>query len=189
MEKLTRRSALKRFGVLAGSVGLPSSVLAGVLQGPRGGGGRPVAGSQPGPARVVAGTAQLFVVYGSGLHTVGRPARTAGDQEMARGDLAVQEDGHAVGSFLSMSTLVDAPSHLRPSVGFLAVHTFSLPGGTIVGTGVVGHDGSGAMAVTGGTGTFHGARGSYRVSHMEGSLGAGRAVYTFSLLAPEVSDG
>ncbi len=84
-----------------------------------------------------------------------------------------------------MATLLDAPSRFHPSVGSLAVQTFSLPDGKIVGTGNIDHDGSGTLVVTGGTGAFHGARGSYAVTQSVNSFGGGQAVYTFTLLIPE----
>jgi hypothetical protein len=172
MEKLSRRTALKGLGVLAGGIGASSAGIA-------------IAGEAGAvPLSAVEGTRAL-TLHGSGLRTVGRSGRTSGDQVLLRGDLSFRVGGAIAGSFFSIATLLDTPGRFRPSVGSLAVQTFSLQDGKIVGTGDIDHDGSGTLVVTGGTGAFHGARGSYTASQAVNSFGGGHAVYTFTLLIPE----
>ncbi|HXW79849.1 MAG TPA: hypothetical protein VEJ84_10140 [Acidimicrobiales bacterium] len=173
MEKLSRRSALKGIGMLAGGTVVSSTGLS-------------VASGSAGavePRAMDGGT--TFVVFASGLRAVGRPGRAAGDHVVTRGDLSLEEGGAVVGRFLSTATLLDTPSRFRLSSGSLAVQTFSLEQGDIVGTGTLNHEGTGTLAVTGGTGAFNGARGSYTVIQDGGSFGGGHAVYTFTLLTPE----
>jgi hypothetical protein len=173
MEKLSRRSALKGIGMLASATAVSSAGLS-------------VASDAAGAAEPQAMEgATTLVLFGNGLRAVGRSGRAAGDHVVTRGDLSFVESGPVVGRFLATATLLDTPSRFRPSFGSLAVQTFSLEEGDIVGTGAVNHDGTGTLAVTGGTGAFHGARGSYQVSHAGGSFGAGHAVYAFTLLTPE----
>jgi hypothetical protein len=173
MEKLSRRSALKGIGMLAGGTVVSSAGLS-VTSGTAG-------AAEP---RTIEGHTTL-VLFGSGLRPVGRPGRAAGDHVVTRGDLSFEDGGAVAGRFLATATLLDTPSRFRPSSGSLAVQTFSLEQGDIVGTGTLNHDGTGVLAVTGGTGAFHGVRGSYNVSQAGGSLGGGHAVYTFTLLTPE----
>jgi hypothetical protein len=172
MEKLSRRSALKGIGMLAGGT-VVSSAGVSIPNGTAG-------ATEP---RAIEGVKTL-VLFGSRLRVVA-PGRAPGDQVVTLGDLSLKESGAIVGRFVATSTLLDRPSRFRPSAGSLAVQTFSLEEGDIVGTGTMKHDGTSTLAVTGGTGAFHGARGSYTVSHAGGSLGGGRAVYTFTLLTPE----
>lgn len=172
MKTLSRRSALKGLGVLAGGIGVSSAGIA-------------FAGGDHGPETSPVQESRSLVLYGSDLRKVGRAGRVAGEQLLIEGDLLMAIGGASVGRFFSTSTLLDTPSRFRPSVGSLALQTFSLHDGNLVGTGTLDHDGTGALAVTGGTGAFHGARGSYQVSQAVGSFGGGHAIYTFTLLTSE----
>jgi hypothetical protein len=173
MEKLSRRSALKGIGILAGGTMVSSAGLS-VANG--------VAGATK-PRATEGGT--TLVVFASGIRPVGRPGRAAGDHVVTLGDLSFEEGGAVVGRFLATATLLDTPSRFRPSSGSLAVQTFSLEQGDLVGTGTLSHEGTGTLAITGGTGAYHGARGSYTVSSASGTFGGAHAVYAFTLLTPE----
>ncbi len=69
----------------------------------------------------------------------------------------------------------------------LQSHTFVLPSGTLTGTGVLTSAGVGDFPVTGGTGAYHGAQGSYSVRQDTDSLNGGSATYSFSLLPRKVA--
>ncbi len=172
MEKLSRRTALKGLGVLAGGIGASSAGIA-------------IAGEAGGVPTGAVESSRALTLHGTGLRTVGRAGRTPGDQELVSGDLSFSVDGPIAGRVSSIASLLDTPSRFRPSLGSLAVQTFSLPDGKIVGTGNIDHDGSGTLVVTGGTGAFHGARGSYSVTQAVNAFGGGHAVYTFTLLIRE----
>jgi hypothetical protein len=90
------------------------------------------------------------------------------------------------GEFLATYHRVNTPGKVADhEPGSLEQHTFILPDGNIFGTGVSASstDGEGQFAVIGGTGRYHGARGSYvaRQSHVDFG-GNGAATFTFTLV-------
>jgi len=90
------------------------------------------------------------------------------------------------GEFLATYHRINTPGKVAAhEPGSLEQHTFILPEGTIFGTGVstAGMDGDGQFAIIGGTGRYHGARGSYvaRQSHVDFG-GNGVATFTFTLV-------
>ncbi len=133
MKTLSRRSALKGLGVLAGGIGVSSAGIA-------------FAGGDHGPETSPVQESRSLVLYGSDLRKVGRAGRVAGEQLLIEGDLLMAIGGASVGRFFSTSTLLDTPSRFRPSVGQLwRSRTFSLHDGNLVGTGTLDHDGTGAL--------------------------------------------
>ena len=69
-------------------------------------------------------------------------------------------------------------------------HLFVLADGQIVGVGSVGRDGVGSFAVTGGTGRFDGASGSYTTTYEDDPVdGVGAASFTFQLTTASVRNG
>jgi hypothetical protein len=98
MEKLSRRTALKGLGVLAGGIGASSAGIA-------------IAGEAGAvPLSAVEGTRAL-TLHGSGLRTVGRSGRTSGDQVLLRGDLSFRVGGGHRREFLFHR---NAARHARP---------------------------------------------------------------------------
>lgn len=90
------------------------------------------------------------------------------------------------GEFLATYHRVNTPGKVADhEAGSLEQHTFILSEGTIFGTGVSTSslDGEGQFAIIGGTGRYHGARGSYvaRQSHADFG-GNGKATFTFTLI-------
>jgi hypothetical protein len=90
------------------------------------------------------------------------------------------------GEFFSTYHRVNTPGKVADhEPGSLEQHTFILADGIIFGTGVslAGMDGEGQFGVVGGTGRYHGARGSYvaRQSHADFG-GSGAATFTFTLV-------
>jgi hypothetical protein len=179
MQKFTRRSALKRLGVLAGGLGAGSGVLAAA--------GTPAGAAEPGPTGVGPGAVRrvTFKLLGRGLRSVGSATKAPGEQSVVRGELSSESDGAAIGTLVSAHTIVDSPSRFRSGVNVLAVQTFVLPAGTLVGTGTLDQFGNGDFAITGGTGTYHGARGSYTARQVADSFGGGTAEYTVNLMISE----
>lgn len=90
------------------------------------------------------------------------------------------------GDFFATYHRVNTPGKVADrEPGSLEQHTFILSEGTIFGTGVStsGMDGEGQFAIIGGTGRYHGARGSYvaRQSHVDFG-GDGNATFKFTLI-------
>ncbi len=164
MERLSRRSALRSFGLVAGGAGAVAPFVGG--------------GSA---AAAVVGSRSL-TLFGSGLRVLGpKTKRLPGSQVVVVGALALAPGAEPVGELVIHSTLLAAPSLLDPGAGALETDTFILPGGTLVGTGVLHQNGTGLFAVTGGTGEFAGARGSYTVTQDVDAFAGGTAQYTFTL--------
>jgi hypothetical protein len=92
--------------------------------------------------------------------------------------------------FASYFSLPEASSGGR--FASLEHHTFTLAGGSIMGTGATrpGLDSEDEFAIVGGTGRYAGARGTYivRQSHQEFG-GDGTAVITFKLLTEASAHG
>ena len=87
------------------------------------------------------------------------PAR--GERHTVVAELLEHPGGAPVGELYGAGFTVHGPSaRAATGVDTLELHTFRLPGGTIVGTGT-GNAGDGEFAVVGGTGRWLGARGSY----------------------------
>jgi hypothetical protein len=111
----------------------------------------------------------------------------AGIRMMAKAEIVSGSSKNLkVGEFFATYHRVNAPgkvAHHEP--GSLEQHTFILPEGTIFGSGVSssGVDGEGQFAIIGGTGRYHGARGSYvaRQSHVDFG-GNGDATFNFTLI-------
>lgn len=145
---------------------------------------RPAAGE---PVRAGA-----MVLYGRHWHIDSRDIRKgqqppAGVRMLVRGDLMDQpKGGRAVGQFFATYYRLNTPGKvagLEP--GSLELHTFVFPDGTLIGSGVApaAHGSEAQFALVGGTGRFHGARGSYsaRQNHLELG-GDGTATFTLTLI-------
>lgn len=102
----------------------------------------------------------------------------AGDPVSLHGVLA--EGSSATGEFLAHGTALGRPdrTHARPVS--MQTQLFTLADGTITGMGTVDSHGAGTFTITGGTGTYAHARGSYtstqHPNHTRG--GSGRFVFT-----------
>jgi hypothetical protein len=172
----SRRDLLKSsLGIAAGAVGLGAAGRA--LRH-----GSPAAatpGSKPPASLTILG--RNWHVTTEGREPGDRPA--AGDRTNVSGEL-VDAGGRKVGEFFGSATHVDSPFEQGPPAGMtLQTHTFRLADGTIHGTGTVSQeDGDTVFAVVGGTGRYHGIRGSYvaRQQPIEHG-GDGSAVFTLTL--------
>lgn len=111
----------------------------------------------------------------------------AGVRMTARAEIvSASSKNKKVGEFLATYHRVSNPGKAAAhEPGSLEHHTFILPEGTIFGTGVstAGTEGEGQFAILGGTGRYHGARGSYtaRQSHVDFG-GNGAATFTLTLI-------
>jgi hypothetical protein len=111
----------------------------------------------------------------------------AGVRMTARAEIvAGSSKNQKLGEFFSTYHRVNTPGKVGDhEPGSLEQHTFILADGTLFGTGVSasGMDGEGQFAIVGGTGRYHGARGSYvaRQSHADFG-GSGAATFTFTLV-------
>ena len=111
----------------------------------------------------------------------------AGMRMTARAEIvSASSKNQKCGEFLATYHRVSNPGKVADhEPGSLEQHTFILPEGTIFGTGVSvsALDGEGQFAIVGGTGRYHGARGSYitRQSHVDFG-GDGSATFTFTLI-------
>ena len=185
----TRREALKRgFLLIGAAVGVGTAGKA-VGAGIRGG---------PSAAEARGATARQLTLHGrqwhlssSGLKPGQLPDR--GHRLLGHGELIDGPDGETVGEFFATSFGVRSPSHAGPDgVASLELHTFNLPGGSIIGTGTAraALDAEDVFAIVGGTGEYVGARGSYVARQQPQELGGdGTARFTFTLITEEVSGG
>lgn len=116
----------------------------------------------------------------------GYTPRVVGATITTVGTLQAQPGGLAIGSFYSTGTILETPQ--RHSNGHGTVETQVLnfdadspEAGTLTGSGLVRHDGSGLFTITGGTGRFAGARGSYITRVYPNNGGHGTGTFTIDL--------
>jgi len=111
----------------------------------------------------------------------------AGVRMLARGEIMDKPSrGRKIGDFYATYYRLNNPGQAAAhEPGSLELHTFVFPEGTLVGSGVAtaAADSAGHFAIVGGTGRYHGARGSYvaRQSHADFG-GDGTATFTFTLI-------
>lgn len=111
----------------------------------------------------------------------------AGVRMLARADIVTDSSNDLkVGEFFASYYRLNAPGKVADhEPGSLEQHTFVLPEGNIFASGVAtsGRDTEGHFAITGGTGRYLGARGSYvaRQSHVDFG-GNGTATFTLTLI-------
>lgn len=111
----------------------------------------------------------------------------AGVRMLARADIVSDSSSSSkVGDFFSSYYRINAPGKVADhEPGSFEQHTFVFPEGNIFGSGVAtsGSDSEGQFAITGGTGRYLGARGSYmaRQSHVDFG-GNGAATFTLNLI-------
>jgi hypothetical protein len=167
MRGQNRRELLKGgFGLIAGAIGIGA-----------------VAGPADAGARTGATTLTLdgidVVLRVEGVAPGRRPQ--AGEQVTIHGHLA--RGGRLHGTFAARGTAIRVPS--TGEIATLEQHLFDLPEGTISGAGRRTGP-SGELAITGGTGRFAGARGTY-TAHLdpEGLGGDGTARFTFTFTNEE----
>jgi hypothetical protein len=111
----------------------------------------------------------------------------AGTRMLVRGEIFDKPSGgRKLGDFFATYYRLNTPGkapHQAP--GSLELHTFVFADGTLTGSGVANSalQSEGEFAITGGTGRFAGARGSYvaRQSHVELG-GNGTAIFTLTLI-------
>jgi hypothetical protein len=158
----SRRSLLKRGLVVAGgAVGLGAI------------------GSKEAQASLPIGRAVVLAGRQWRLETPGRrpgEALQPGDQSAVYGELFDRRNGRVLGQFHGTRLA------LQRNAG-LEVHTFVLPGGTLVGMGT-SLLGEAVFAVVGGTGRYAGAKGSYAaIQRLREFGGNGSAEFTVTLNA------
>lgn len=142
------------------------------------------------PAAPLGATSQAL--FGRNWRIASRDVRkgelpTEGVRMLIRGELFdARSGGRKVGDFFAtthrLGTLGKAPPD---APGSLELHTLVFPDGTLTGSGVASAaaDSVGEFAITGGTGRYLGARGSYRArqSHQEFG-GTGTADFALTLV-------
>jgi hypothetical protein len=90
-----------------------------------------------------------------------------------------------VGDFYASYLSVESPARAGDRITSLQQHTFSLPEGTIVGSGVATYDAESedTFAIVGGTGRYLGATGSYTARQRYRELGGnGTAEFRMTLI-------
>lgn len=183
----TRREALKRgFLLIGAAVGIGTAGKA-VVSGAR---------SAPGEAKGAA-TRQI-TLHGRQWHLSSSALKPGqlpdrGHRLLGHGELLDGPGGEKVGEFFATSFGLESPSRAGPDgMASLEVHTFNLPGGSIIGTGTAraALDADDVFAIVGGTGEYVGARGSYVARQQPQELGGdGTARFTLTLITEEVSVG
>jgi hypothetical protein len=177
-----RREALRRaFTFLGAAVGIgaASRNLTAASQ-------EPTREAEPGKGKQLVLQARFLRINSQDLRRGELPQ--AGVRMTARADIVSgsSKNQKKTGEFLATYHRVNTPGKVAAhEPGSLEQHTFILPEGTLFGTGVSvsDMDGEGQFAVVGGTGRYHGARGSYvaRQSHVDFG-GNGAATFTFTLV-------
>lgn len=173
-----RRDALKRgFALLGGAIGIGAASKS------------PVAAQERPPE--IKQSKQL-VLYARRLRIGSQDLRRgelpqSGIRMQANGEIIVSTSANQkVGDFFATYYRINNPGKVAAhEPGSLEQHTFVLPEGSIFGSGIgsSGTDSEGQFAITGGTGRYVGARGSYvaRQSHLDFG-GNGTATFTLTLI-------
>jgi hypothetical protein len=108
---------------------------------------------------------------------------------LAYGELYAADEDVKVGEFAATYFSLHQPS-AGGRLASLEQHVFTLPGGSILGSGITsaGFATEDEFAIAGGTGRYAGARGTYvvRQSHLEFG-GDGTAMITFRLMSEATS--
>jgi hypothetical protein len=187
-----RREALKYgLGMVGAAVGLGAAgkVLA----------AQPASEAEP---KQATSSGSQFVLYGAAWRIGSEDLRRgelprAGTRLIARGEILdkpaneksrqkAREKSQKVGDFFATYYQVNAPGKVAAhEPGSLELHTFVLPEGTILGSGLASAaaDSEGVFAIIGGTGRYLGARGSYVARQSYADFGGnGTASFTFNLL-------
>ncbi len=165
----SRRQMLKSsLALAAGAVGIGAARTA-------------LGGADPSAAVATGRPPRSLSLSARDLHAVvdARPAGhgpRAGDRTVLSGEL-VDADGTSLGRFLGIVTTFDATT----PASAVESHTFQLADGTLHGMGSSAPAGESMFAIVGGTGRYHGARGSYVARQTPVELGGdGSAAFTMT---------
>jgi len=186
----TRREALKRgLAVMGAAVGVGAA-------------GKTIVGTTHSTAVGSTSTngpkSEQLTIHGRQWHVSSTELRPGelpdrGHRLLGRGDLLDGPDGTKVGDFFATSFGIDSPGRAGPDgAATLELHTFNLPGGSIVGTGTAraALDAEDVFAIVGGTGRYVGARGSYVARQQPQEFGGdGTAQFTMTLITEEARNG
>ena len=136
-----------------------------------------------------SGPNQTFMLEGRGWHIYSRDIARGrlpegGERMLSYGELYAGEDAEKIGDFAA--TYFGLPRRAADGrLASLEQHVFTLPGGSLFGSGMTapGFATVDEFAIVGGTGKYAGARGTYvvRQSHLEFG-GDGTATITFNLM-------
>jgi hypothetical protein len=115
-----------------------------------------------------------------------------GDSVTLSGSLARVAGREPIGAFFGTSAHLDTPGHGPFAQTEMQFHSFALPEGNLFGMGAASRGGQGQFAITGGTGRFAGATGSYTAAQNPvevGGDGTARFQMTIKLAGEEGSHG
>ena len=173
-----RRDTLKGGFALLGAAGIGAATRTGFAMAPAR------------TAEIIAGVP--LVLHGVRWRLTSQDVRRGelpppGVRMLARGELMDKPSrGRKLGDFFATCVRLNTPGKVAPhEPGSLELHTFLFPDGSIVGSGVAsaGAESEGHFAIVGGTGRYHGARGSYVARQSHSDLGGdGTATFTFTLI-------
>ncbi|QWT23597.1 hypothetical protein KPL76_12940 [Subtercola sp. PAMC28395] len=139
------------------------------------------------PATAEPKQSDAIALEASAVQSLGDHApRPVGASVTLTGYLHDQPGGPVTGSFYSLGTVLSLPqrgdnSHATVETQVLSFDEGTARAGTITGSGLVRHDGSGHFTVTGGTGRFSGVRGSYTTTLHPNSGGRGTGAFSIVL--------
>jgi hypothetical protein len=140
-----------------------------------------VLGAATDPAQAAAAPRAKFRLFGSQLRIVGpRSRRSVGDSITVRGVLHRAAGGPAIGAVFKIGTVLGTHETSDP-LASVESHLLQLDDGTLTGTGTVTEQGIGTFTITGGSGRYAGARGTYATRQSADHSGGGTAEYTFVL--------
>lgn len=146
-------------------------------------GGVAVTPSQANAGSAPAADEVTFALHGFDLRTSGtRIRRPVGDSYLITGLLRSAGGGGPIGELHATATVVSSDRSLLTATHSIQTQTFILADGTLIGSGPLTHGGVGRMAITGGTGRYHRAQGSYTATHDVDSSAGGTAHYLFTIM-------
>jgi hypothetical protein len=178
----TRRSALKRLGLVAGGI---AGLFAG-REALASSHSNPAVGTNPPAGETIRLEGRGWHIFSKNLERGQIP--TGGDRMLVYGDLHAGGD-EKVGDFFATYFSLRRPGFAGP-LASLEHHTFNLTDGSIMGSGTTkaGFETEDEFAIVGGTGRYAGARGTYVVRQSHQELGGdGTATIVFSLITEGLS--
>lgn len=144
------------------------------------------AADTPSTAGAVAKALQ-FTVTAVNVRVLGvRTPKITGSSLTLRGDLEATAGGISTGMFFSSGSVIAPQQSQDDSVGTFENQLFSInentpAAGTITGSGLVSHNGAGTFTITGGSGLYAGASGTYSSQQNADLSGRGAATFAFVL--------
>ena len=127
-----------------------------------------------------AAPARTLLLHGVNMHLRGTSeGPSIGDTLTVHGELRPAAGGRSVGEVFITGVVMAGADQDAAQVSSFEHHLFRIGNDTITGSGVVRQDGSGTFTVTGGSGRYADARGTYISQQSADHAGEGIAQFSF----------